>query len=703
MMSNNLVIVESPAKVKTLKKFLGADYDVKASVGHVRDLPKSKLGVDVDSNYKPQYSQSADKAKVIKELKAAARSASRILLATDPDREGEAISWHLSEILEIPKDEPVRIQFNEITEKAVKDAIKNPRPIDMALVNAQQARRVLDRLVGYKLSPFLWKKVRRGLSAGRVQSAALNLICDREAEIEAFVPQEFWTIEALLEKSTGQKFTAKFVKGRTAKIEDPQLAAKVVEDCSKHQFIVTKVEKKPSQKRPSAPYITSTLQQDAYRKLGLTAKSTMAAAQQLYEGMEVAGQGHIAFITYMRTDSYRVSDEARKAAADFIAASYGKEYLPPKHRVYTTKAGAQDAHEAIRPVRFDMTPEVVKSMLSRDQLRLYRLIWNRFIASQMADMKLELTNISIDSAGHMFKAQGSRTTFDGFTKIYDYLGNGAEEKDEEQQNLPDLTEGELLNLVELKPLQRFTEPPARFTEGSLIKSLEEKGVGRPSTYATIIDTIKKREYVDIKERAFVPTSIGRAVCDVLKSNFQDIVNLDFTADMESKLDSIGESKAEWTSVIDDFYKPFVKKLADAEQSQTRVKIEPALLDEKCPECGRPLAVRRSKFGQFVGCSGYPECKYIKKKEKVLLPFNCPACGKQMEERVTKYRRKVYSCSGYPGCKFSTWKKPEETKCDVCGSFTVSYGRGKTKVYKCPNPGCTKYEPPKGKEEENSDE
>lgn len=702
-MSQNLVIVESPAKVKTLKKFLGADYDVKASVGHVRDLPKSKLGVDVESNYAPQYSQSADKAKVIKELRSAAKAADRILLATDPDREGEAISWHLSEILDIPNDQPVRIQFNEITEKAVTEAIKNPRPIDMALVNAQQARRILDRLVGYKLSPFLWKKVRRGLSAGRVQSAALNIICEREAEIEAFVPQEFWTIDALLEKKTGQKFTAKYYKGKTTKIEEPGFAAKVVEDCSSAPFTVTKVEKKPSQKRPSAPYITSSLQQDAYRKLGMTAKSTMAATQQLYEGMEVAGQGHIAFITYMRTDSYRIADEARTAAADFITSNYGKAYLPPKHRVYTTKATAQDAHEAIRPVRFDMTPDNVKSLLSRDQLRLYRLIWNRFLASQMADMKLELTTISIGSAGHLFKSQGSRTTFDGFTKVYEYLNNGTEEKEEEQQNLPEVEEGELLRLVELKPLQQFTEPPARFTEGSLIKALEEKGVGRPSTYATIIDTIKKREYVDIKERAFVPTSIGRAVCDVLKSNFQDVVNLDFTADMESKLDSIGESKAEWTSVIDDFYKPFSKKLTDAEQSQVRVKIEPELLEEKCPECGRPLAIRRSKFGQFVGCSGYPECKYIKKKEKVLLPFNCPVCGMQIEERMTRYKRKVYSCSGYPGCKFSTWRKPEETKCDECGSFTVSYGRGKSKVYKCPNPGCAKYEPPKGKEEEKSDE
>ena len=701
-MPQNLVIVESPAKVRTLKKFLGPEYDVRASVGHVRDLPKSKLGVDIEDNYKPQYKQSTDKASVIKDLKKAASSVEKIYLATDPDREGEAISWHLEEILGIPNDEPVRIQFNEITERAVREAIKNPRPIDMGLVDAQQARRILDRLVGYMLSPFLWKKVRRGLSAGRVQSAALNLICERESEIEAFVPKEFWTIDANLEKESGESFTARYFKGKTSKIEDAELASNVVRDCQAAPFAVSKVEVKQSAKRPSAPFITSSLQQEAYRKLGLTARTTMSLAQQLYEGMEIQGKGHVALITYMRTDSYRIAEEARMAAKEYIEANYGKEYCPAKARIYAKKANSQDAHEAIRPVSLDMPPESVKELLSRDQYRLYKLIWNRFLASQMADMKLDITYVTVESAGHIFKAQGSKVTFNGYSAIYGNTPNG-EDKDEDQQSIPRLSEGENLKLLQLKSLQQFTEPPARFTEGSLIKALEEKGVGRPSTYASIIDTIKKRDYVDIKERAFVPTSVGRTVCDVLKSNFQDVVSLDFTADMESKLDAIGESKSEWTKVVDDFYKPFNEKLLGAEQSQSRVKVPVEVLDEVCPECGKPLVVRRSRFGPFVGCSGYPECKYIKKKQKVLLESKCPLCGSQMEERMTKYKRKVYSCTSYPACTFSTWKKPEDVKCDECGCFTVSYGRGKAKEYRCPNPKCSKYVPPKPKEEDKKDE
>lgn len=701
-MPQNLVIVESPAKVRTLKKFLGPEYDVRASVGHVRDLPKSKLGVDIEDNYTPQYRQSADKASVIKDLKKAASSVDRVYLATDPDREGEAISWHLEEILGIPNDEPVRIQFNEITERAVKEAIKNPRPIDMGLVDAQQARRILDRLVGYMLSPFLWKKVRRGLSAGRVQSAALNLICEREAEIEAFVPKEFWTIDASLEKGSGEAFTARYFKGKTSKIEDAELASKVVRDCQAAPFTVSKVEVKASAKRPSAPFITSTLQQEAYRKLGFTARTTMSLAQQLYEGMEIQGKGHVALITYMRTDSYRIAEEAKTAAKEYVERTYGKEYYPAKSRIYTKKANSQDAHEAIRPVRLDMPPESVKDLLSRDQYRLYKLIWNRFLASQMSDMKLDLTYITVESAGHTFKAQGSKVTFNGYSVVYGNITNG-DEKEEDQQSIPQLSEGEILKLIQLKSLQQFTEPPARFTEGSLIKALEEKGVGRPSTYASIIDTIKKRDYVDIKERTFVPTSVGRTVCDVLKSNFQDIVSIDFTADMEGKLDDIGDSKSEWTKVVDDFYRPFNEKLLSAEQSQSRVKVPVEVLDESCPECGKPLVVRRSRFGPFVGCSGYPECKYIKKKQKVLLENKCPLCGSQIEERMTKYKRKVYSCSAYPSCTFSTWKKPEDVKCDECGCFTVSYGRGKAKEYRCPNPRCSKYVPPKAKEEDKKDE
>ncbi len=702
-MPQSLVIVESPAKVKTLTKFLGKDYVVKASVGHVRDLPKSKLGVDIEDNYKPQYKESADKSAVIKELKAAASKAKAILLATDPDREGEAISWHLAEILGVKPEQPVRIQFNEITERAVKEAIRNPRPIDMGLVDAQQARRILDRLVGYKLSPFLWKKVRSKLSAGRVQSVALRLICDREAEIEAFVPVEFWTIEAILEKMGGGKFTAKYFKGKTIKIEDPDFARKTVEECKSSGFAIDKVEVKNTSKRPSAPLITSTLQQEAYRKLGLTARSTMSIAQQLYEGMELEGLGHVALITYMRTDSYRIADEARDAAKSYIADKYGKDYLPAKDRLYSTKASAQDAHEAIRPVRFDMEPEDMKKFLSRDQYRLYKLIWNRFFASQMADMKLEVTTIIAVSAGHTFKALGTKVKFDGFGVLYNSGAMADEEEGEDAQKLPSLVAGEKVNLIEIKPSQEFTQPPSRYTEGSLVKALEENGIGRPSTYAAIIDTIKKRDYVDIKEKAFAPTTIGSAVCEVLKANFEDIVNVDFTAEMEKKLDSIGEKKAEWTKVIDEFYVPFSAKLGDAEVSQQRVKIAVELLDEMCPDCGKPLVVRRSRFGPFVGCSGYPDCKYIKKKEKVILSFKCPLCGNPIEERMTKFKRKVYSCSGYPACKFSVWKKPEDTLCDECGSFTVSYGRGKSKQYKCPNPNCSKYEgakdEPEGKPEQ----
>lgn len=700
-MPQSLVIVESPAKVKTLTKFLGGEYLVKASVGHVRDLPKSKLGVDIENNYSPQYKENADKASVIKDLKSAAKKAGSVLLATDPDREGEAIAWHLSEMLGLDKGDAVRIQFNEITERAVKDAIGSPRPIDMGLVDAQQARRVLDRLVGYKLSPFLWKKVRTNLSAGRVQSVALRLICDREAEIEAFTPVEFWTIEATLAKIGGTSFKAKYIKGRTNRVESGTLAALIVEDCKRDGFTVKSVEVKESSRRPSAPFITSSLQQESYRKLGLTARTTMSIAQQLYEGVEIKGKGQVALITYMRTDSYRISEEARKAAKGFIAHRFGKEYLPTKDRIYAAKADAQDAHEAIRPVNPDLEPDAIKDNLSRDQLRLYRLIWNRFLASQMADMRIETTTVTASSSVHDFRAQGTKVKFEGFSAVYGGSSASEDQDAEASQKLPLLSEGERLDLLEITPSQNFTEPPPRYSEGTLVKALEEKGVGRPSTYAAIIDTIKKRDYVDIKDRTFVPTSIGKAVCEVLKANFEDIVNVDFTAAMESKLDSIEGKGLDWTSVIDEFYKPFIAKLGDAEQNQQRVKIEVQMLDEACPECGKPLVVRRGRFGPFTGCSGYPECKYIKKKEKVILDYKCPLCQSPIEEKMTRFKRKVYSCTAYPNCKFSVWKKPEDVKCEACGSFTVAYGRGKAKQYRCPNPTCVKYiDPKEGKKEES---
>ncbi len=689
-MPQSLVIVESPAKVKTLTKFLGEDYLVKASVGHVRDLPKSKLGVDIENNYAPQYKENADKASVIKDLKSAAKKAGSILLATDPDREGEAIAWHLSEMLGLDKGGAVRIQFNEITERAVKEALTGPRPIDMGLVDAQQARRVLDRLVGYKLSPFLWKKVRTNLSAGRVQSVALRLICDRESEIEAFKPVEYWTIEAELAKAGGASFKAKYIKGRTNRIESGAIAASIVEDCRREGFSVKSVEVKESSRRPSAPFITSSLQQESYRKLGLTARTTMSIAQQLYEGIELKGKGQVALITYMRTDSYRIAEEARRAAKGYIAHKFGKEYLPAKDRIYAAKADAQDAHEAIRPVNPDLEPEAIKENLSRDQLRLYRLIWNRFLASQMADMRIETTTVTASSAGHDFRAQGTKVKFDGFSAVYGGSNAGDDQDAEASQKLPQLSDGERLDLLDIVPSQNFTEPPARYSEGTLVKALEEKGVGRPSTYAAIIDTIKKRDYVDIKERTFVPTSIGKAVCEVLKANFEDIVNVDFTAAMESKLDSIEGRNLDWTKVIDEFYRPFIAKLGDAEQNQQRVKIEVQVLDEACPECGKPLVVRRGRFGPFVGCSGYPECKYIKKKEKVILDYKCPLCQSPIEEKMTRFKRKVYSCTAYPGCKFSVWKKPEDVKCEACGSFTVAYGRGKAKEYRCPNPQCVRF-------------
>ena len=684
---SDLVILESPSKAKTVQKYLGKQYQVVACAGHIRDLPKSKLGVDVEHDFQPVYENKKDKANLIKELKGYVKESGTVYLATDPDREGEAISWHLANVLGLDGSKPIRVTFSEITKSGVETGMKHPRSLDTDLINAQQARRILDRIVGYKLSPFLWKKVRRGLSAGRVQSVAVKLIVDRENEIKAFVPKEYWSIDGkLLSKSGRKPFPAKLteINGKKAELDSEKQTDKVLKSLEGKDFTVEDIKKSTRKKQPAPPFTTSTLQQEANRKLGFNSRRTMKAAQELYEGIEIEGQGAVGLITYMRTDSLRVSDEAKAAAAALIRESYGEEYVPDKPRAYKSKSNAQDAHEAIRPSTIDLTPLSIKSSLSSDQYKLYKLIWERFVASQMANAQLNTEAVSVRAGDCLFKANGYTVKFDGFTKLY----TESTESDEESGGaLPKLTVGETLKVQELTGNQHFTQPPPRYNEASLIKALEENGIGRPSTYAPTISTILDRHYVEVEQKQLHPTLLGDTITVLLEEHFNHIVDVKFTAKMESDLDKIEEGKEQWVDVLKDFYSDFDKTLKKAEQDLEgkRVKVPDEPTDIVCEECGKPMVIKIGPYGKFLGCSGFPECKHTKRIVNETGGF-CPKCGGKMLAKKSKKGKPFFGCENYKDCNYMTWDTPIPEKCPNCGKTLFKKAGKKGKVY-CADENC----------------
>ena len=675
---SKLIIVESPTKVKSIKKYLGGGYEVMASMGHVRDLPKSNLGVDTEHDFKPQYINMSDKKDLIKKLKEAAANSDGVLLATDPDREGEAISWHLAHLLALDLNEPNRVAFNEITESGVKAGIAAPHKIDLNLVDAQQARRVLDRIVGYKLSPFLWKKVKSGLSAGRVQTVALRLIVEREREIEKFNSEEYWSVDAKLLAGT-KSFKAAlygFADGKKIDvIPNAEEADKIVSALIGAEYIVSALKKGTRKKQPAPPFITSTLQQEASRKLGFTGQRTMRIAQQLYEGVDVPGAGTTGLITYMRTDSLRISEEARAAAYKYITGRYGKEYLPEKPRYFKTKSGAQDAHEAIRPTSVGFTPESVKDALTAEQYKLYKLIWERFIASLMEVCVQNTVNADITAGGYLFKASGYSVKFDGFTVLYE---EGKDDDSAEGGALPEMKTGDKLKLKELTPNQHFTQPPARYTEPTLIKALDENGIGRPSTYAPILSNILGRDYIEREKKSLKPTNLGMVVSDLMVEYFDKIVDVKFTAGLEKQLDEIGAGKRGWVDTIKDFYKDFDKLYKKAEDSLEgkRVKVPDEETDVICDKCGRKMVVKSGRFGKFLACPGYPECKNTKPMPEDEVKQPCPKCGGKLVKKTSKKGKKFYGCSNYPECDFAAPGIPTGEKCPECGSFIISGVRGR---------------------------
>ncbi len=692
-MAKSLIIVESPAKTKTLKAFLGDHYDVRASMGHVRDLPKSQLGVDVEHAFQPKYITLRDRKETVKDLKAAALRADRVYLASDPDREGEAIAWHLSEELNL--ENPQRIEFNEITKQAVQSALEHPRALDLKRVNAQQARRILDRLVGYKLSPLLWKKVKGRLSAGRVQSVAVRLICDREREIQAFNPVEYWTITARLTQLDSEKaFEARLIERNREKVElaNEESTTEMLQALEGAEYRVTSIKKRQRQKNPAPPFITSTLQQEAARKLGFSAKRTMTVAQQLYEGLDLGDEGHVGLITYMRTDSTRVANEALEAVTEYIGKQFGKEYLLDKPRTFKTGKGAQEAHEAIRPSSPFRTPEEMKPYLSNDQARLYTLVWQRFVASQMAPAVFDVTTIDITARDFLFRASGSILRFPGFTRVYTEGKDETQLEDDEMKNpLPDLSEQELLRLLELLPKQHFTEPPPRFSEATLVKTLEEQGIGRPSTYASIIGTIQDRGYATLEEKRFHPSELGFVVTDQLVKFFPDIMNVEFTAGVESRLDEVEEGDVDWVGLLQDFYGPFESQLNIASEKMERVKVEPVLTDIPCPDCGKLMVERSGRFGPFLGCSGFPDCRHIMPAPSQKLDILCPKpdCPGEIIEKRSKKGRVFYGCNKYPNCDFVTWNRPSAVeKCETCGyPMGEKVWRGRVTGKECVNKEC----------------
>lgn len=676
---STLVIVESPAKAKTISKFLGRRYCVKASMGHVRDLPKSKFGVDVDNGFIPHYITVRGQGKILQELRTAARKADNILLATDPDREGEAISWHLAESLKLDKDAAQRIVFHEITKEAIRKAIKQPRPLDTNLINAQQARRVLDRVVGYKLSPFLWAKVKPGLSAGRVQSPALRLICDRENEIKAFVSEEYWTIEAALAKNVKDiSFTAKLLQcGRVkCKISNQQQCASCASELHKAHYTVKNVTRSERQRKPPAPFTTSTLQQEAARRLSFTARRTMSVAQQLYEGLDLGQAGTVGLITYLRTDATTVSSMAQSEAQQYIDQNYGPELRPVKPPKYKTPVGAQAAHEAIRPTSVWRTPASVKQYLSRDQHLLYKLIWTRFLASQMRPAIFDTVVVDIIATSsettneYLLRANGSTMRFAGFMSIYnDQNDDENASEDERTTTLPELESGAQLVLKDLQQLQHFTQPPPRYTEAMLVKSLEELGLGRPSTYVAIIETLSRRGYVIKENKRFVPTELGMVTVDLLREHFPDVVDVEFTAHMENKLDKVEEGDVDWIQMMQEFYEPFNDSLTKAHASASEVQIKEEVTDEVCEQCGRNMVVKWGRFGKFLACPGYPDCRNTR-PILTTIGVKCPKCGADIVARRSKRGRPFYGCSSYPECDFTSWQRPVNQPCPQCGSYMV---------------------------------
>ena len=689
----NLVIVESPSKAKTIGKYLGPDYVVKASMGHLRDLPKSTMGVDIEGGFVPEYLPLEAKAELIDELHKAAKKADKVYLATDPDREGEAISWHLKELLQLPEEKTHRVTFNEITQRVVRESIANPRAIDQNLVDAQQARRILDRIVGYQLSPLLWKKVRRGLSAGRVQSVATRLVVDRENEIRAFQPKEYWSLDVTLQLMDKPGSFKAHYHGDTKKreLENEEQVDAVIRDITGKTFTVENVKRADKKRTAAPPFTTSTLQQEASRKLNMTPKRTMAIAQQLYEGVDVAGEGTLGLITYMRTDSLRLSDEAMAAAASFIRGRYGDAYYYGKFHTFKTKSGAQDAHEAIRPTHVELDPERIQGSLTREQYRLYKLIWSRFLASQMANAVYDTVSIDTSCAGHIFRSSHQSIKFSGFLAVYE---EGVDEETEVNGSpLPELKEGDRAQCTDMKKEQHFTQPPARYTEATLVKAMEEKGVGRPSTYAATVAVIQDREYVNKVDKRLAPTALGEVVTALMVERFTDVIDVEFTANMEDRLDDVEAGKLAWKAVLADFYKGFHQEMLDAEAALegTRLKVPDEVTDEICEECGRNMVIKVGRFGKFLACPGFPECKNTKPiVEK--MPGRCPKCGSTILKRKSKRGYAYYGCERGAECGFMTWDVPTAEDCPKCGmTMFKKSGRGRMKPF-CINETCENFLP-----------
>jgi DNA topoisomerase-1 len=688
--SKALVVVESPAKAKTIEKFLGKNYIVKASMGHLRDLPKSQFGVDIENDFAPKYINIRGKGDLIKALKEAAKNADKVYLASDPDREGEAIAWHLAHLLNISPEENCRIEFNEITKPAIQAAVKNPRHINYERVDAQQARRLLDRIVGYQLSPLLWRKVKKGLSAGRVQSVAVRIICDRENEIKAFIPEEYWTIAAKLrEKAKAPLFEAQLHSYRNEKVKvSNQIEAEAIQrDIEAAEHIVRDVKRRERTRHPAPPFTTSSLQQDASRKLGFTSRRTMMVAQQLYEGLEIGSSGSVGLITYMRTDSTRIAESAQAEARNFVIGKYGNDYVPAKPPVYAQKKSAQDAHEAIRPTTLDLPPEKVEKYLSKEQWKLYKLIWDRFIASQMASAVYDTLTVDIQAGDYGLRANGSKLKFSGFMVLYTESKEDKDVKEDKDTTLPDLAVGQQLKLQKVELKQHFTEAPPRYTEASLVKILEEKGIGRPSTYAPIIETILARGYVLRAEKKFEPTELGFIVVDLLKQYFRDIVDVEFTAGMEGRLDAIAEGQGSRVELLRDFYKPFADDLAHAEEEIGHVELPVEVSDVECEKCGRFMVIKQGRYGKFLACPGFPECRNAKPIVKEA-GVQCPKCAGNILERRTKRGRIFYGCQKYPDCDFKTWDEPLKENCQVCGAFMVRHPlKNRNSMLQCSNEAC----------------
>lgn len=690
----NLVIIEGAGKVSTIKKYLGSDYEVFATKGHIRDLPKKTLAIDIENNFEPKYVAMPDKKEIIKELKAKASKCDKIYLATDPDREGEAISWHVSKLIDLDENKECRIVFNEISKKAIDNALKKPRAIDKNLVDAQQARRVLDRLVGYQLSPYINRRVSgKNLSAGRVQSVALKLVVDREREIEAFVPVESYLINAHLNKANKDEFVAALYgkEGKKYKPSNKEQADEVLAGLKGASYAVTDVAKKVTSSSAPPPYITSSMQRDAYNKLGMSLARSGSSAQALYEGVTIKGEGKFALVTYIRTDSMRISTDAQEMAREFIQKNYGDKYIPDSPNVFKNKSGAQDAHEAIRPVHLDMTPEKVKASLTSDQYRLYKMIFDRFVASQMTPATYDSVVATIAANNYTFKASGKTPVFDGWTRALKFDKEKVKKTDDEENSaentkLPVLNVGDILNLIKLDSIQKFTKPPSRYNDGSLIDAMKEKGIGRPATYKPTLDTIYKRLYVEKVEKNMKPTELGFAVCDLLVKNFADIINVEFTAKMEQDLDDIEGGEKIWQDEVAKFYKDFERDLKKAGENTEKIKIAPVLSDEICEKCGKPMAIRQGKYGKFLGCTGYPECKTLKRIEKPA--GKCPICGMPMAQRRSKAKGTIfYGCTGYPNCTFLSWNEVLDKKCPKCQQYLElkKTKDGQTEV--CSNKQC----------------